>query len=353
MAWSLAEGGDKSPMAKRAFQFLEKNVAQVKDPYLVALAGAAFASWDREAKVTQATLDRLDGMKTVDAKNHTVSWGNGGPTGVYTTGKEAQVETTALAAYALHKGGRHTSTVNQALTYVVQGKDASGNWGGTQATILALKSLLAASDPSAGGDSADVDVILNGNLVSSVKIRPENSDVVQMVDLRSGLKAGKNTVTIAAKGGANTMYQAVGRWYLPWRETPPQADDPLALTVSYDRTNLSTEDIVTAQVDLLSRDSKAVFQTIVDLGIPPGFEVDRSGLDALREKKVIDKYTLTGRQITLYIQDLQPKKMLSFRYALKARLPIKAKSPKSTAYQYYTPSKRADAPPVDFVVTQR
>ena len=353
VAWSLAEGGDKSPMAKRAFQYLEKNVSQVKDPYLVALASAAFASWDREAAITKTTLDRLDEMKTVDAKNRTVYWGNGGPTGVYTTGVAAQVETTALAAYALHKGGRHTTTVNQALTYVVQGKDASGNWGGTQATILALKSLLAASDPAAGGDSADVDVILNGNLVSSVKIRPENSDVVQMVDLRSGLKPGKNTVTIASKGGANTMYQAVGRWYLPWRETAPKADDPLALTVSYDRTHLSTEDIVTAKVDLLSRDSKAVFQTIVDLGIPPGFDVDRSGLDALRDKKVIDKYTMTGRQITIYIQDLQPKKTLSFSYSLKARLPIKAKSPKSTAYQYYTPSKRADAAPVDFVVTQR
>jgi len=356
VAWSLAEGGDKSPMAKRAFQYLEKNVAQVKDPYLVALASAAFASWDRDAAITKTTLDRLDEMKTVDAKAKTVAWGNGGPTGVYTTGKEAQVETTALAAYALHKGGRHTTTVNQALTYVVQGKDASGNWGGTQATILALKALLAASDPSAGGDSADVDVILNGNLVSSVQIRPENSDVVQIVDLRAGLKPGKNTVTIASKSGENgasTMYQATGRWYLPWRETAPKADDPLALTVTYDRTNLSTEDIVTAKVDLLSRDSKSVFQTIVDLGIPPGFEVDRSGLDALRDKKVIDKYTLTGRQITIYIQDLQPKKTLSFSYALKARLPIKAKSPKSTAYQYYTPSKRAEAAPVNFVVTQR
>lgn len=353
-AWALAEGGDKSPMTNRAIDYLKKNVDQVKDPYLLALAGAAFASHDRDARYTKDTLARLDALKTADAKNRTVYWGEGAPTGVYSTGKDAQIETTALAAYALHKGGAFTSTVNQALTFVVQGKDASGNWGGTQATILALKGLLAASDPTASGDSADVDVILNGDLVSKVEIRPSNSDVVQMVDLRSAMKPGKNTVTIAARGGANTMYQAVGRWYLPWREgTPVTGEEPMNLTLTYDRTHLTTEDVVTAKVNLVSNDTKPVFQTIVDLGIPPGFEVDRSSLDALREKKLIDKYTLTGRQITIYVQDLAPKKPLTFSYALKARLPIKAKSPKSTAYQYYTPGKRADAPPVDFVVVAK
>lgn len=354
VAWALAEGGDRGPMTQKAIRYLEKNVGQVKDPYLLALAGAAFASYQREAEITRATLRRVDEAKIVDAKNRVVYWGNGSPTGVYATGKDAQIETTALAAYALHKGGGHSSTVNRALTFIVQSKDAGGIFGGTQATILALKALLAASDPGATGDSADVDVILNGDLVSSVKIRPENSDVLQMVDLRAGLKPGKNTVTVAAKGGANTMYQAVGRWYLPWRDAgETKGAEPMTLSVTYDRTSLQTEDIVTAKVSLTLHESRPVFQTIVDLGIPPGFEVDASGLEALRKRKLIDKYTLTGRQITLYIQDLQPAKPLTFSYALKARLPVKAKAPKSTAWQYYTPGKRAEAAPVELVVTKR
>src|SRR5207249_602334 len=61
----------------------------------------------------------------------------------YSHGDSATIETTALAVLAMLKAGGNTASVNQALTYIVKSKDASGTWGSTQATILSLKALVA------------------------------------------------------------------------------------------------------------------------------------------------------------------------------------------------------------------
>ena len=60
----------------------------------------------------------------------------------YGRGDSVSVETTALAALAMIKTGQFNASVNQSLAYLVKSKQASGTWGTTQATILALKALL-------------------------------------------------------------------------------------------------------------------------------------------------------------------------------------------------------------------
>ena len=351
VVWSLAEGGDRGPVVKKAMEYLKKNVGAVKDPYLLALAGAAFASHDRNAPETKEVLDRLDAAKEHDAKTKTIAWSTKSPTMVYAHGDSARIETTALAAYALHKGGGSPATINGALTFLVKAKDASGNWQSTQGTILALKALLAASDPtSSAGENATVEVVMNGKPVATVNITPENSDVLQVVDLREYVKTGRNTVTVASKGSANTMYQIVARHWMPFGSVPRPADEPLALTVAYDRTTMAVDDTVTAKVKLELKDSKPTFMVIVDLGIPPGFTPDAAAFEAMKEKRLIDKYTMTGRQITVYLNDLRPGKPVELTYSLKAKFPVKATAPKSVAYEYYTPTRRTETKPVELTV---
>ena len=89
---------------------------------------------------------------------------------------------------------------------------------------------------------------------------------------------------------------------------------------------------------------------IVDLGIPPGFQVQSGDLAELVGSKVIDKYKLTGRQIIVYLEKLEPLQVVKFSYRLKAKFPIKAKTPKSTVYEYYNPDNRADAKPIEIEV---
>ncbi len=89
---------------------------------------------------------------------------------------------------------------------------------------------------------------------------------------------------------------------------------------------------------------------LVDLGIPPGFSPVIDDLDAVVEAELIDRYELTGRQIILYLTDVPSGEVYTFNYGLLARFPIKAQTPSSTAYDYYTPDQRDTQAPQRIVV---
>ncbi|MEX2666370.1 hypothetical protein [Candidatus Uabimicrobium amorphum] len=91
---------------------------------------------------------------------------------------------------------------------------------------------------------------------------------------------------------------------------------------------------------------------IIDLGIPPGFNVDRGDFAELLGGNVIKRYSITPSQVTLYLGDVNPQDEIKFNYHLKAKYPLKAKTPKSTAYEYYSPDVRAESKPQLIEVTE-
>jgi uncharacterized protein YfaS (alpha-2-macroglobulin family) len=86
---------------------------------------------------------------------------------------------------------------------------------------------------------------------------------------------------------------------------------------------------------------------LIDLGIPPGFDVVTEDLNALvaqystapegSTQATIKRYELTGRQILIYIGNLQNGQPMQFTYRLRAKFPIIAQTPASTVYDYYNP----------------
>ena len=89
---------------------------------------------------------------------------------------------------------------------------------------------------------------------------------------------------------------------------------------------------------------------LVDLGIPPGFTVDDGDFAELVGSKIIGRYSMTGRQVMVYLERMEPRQVVTFSYQLKARFPIRAKTPKSVAYDYYNPERRSEAQPVEMQV---
>jgi hypothetical protein len=73
-------------------------------------------------------------------------------------------------------------------------------------------------------------------------------------------------------------------------------------------------------------------------------------IENLIEKGLLQKYTLTGRQVICYVEKLSPAQVLKFTYRLRAKYPIRAQTPKSRVYEYYNPDRQADAQPVDMTV---
>ena len=80
-----------------------------------------------------------------------------------------------------------------------------------------------------------------------------------------------------------------------------------------------------------------------------GFEP--AGITDDAELRLASEFDFT-RQAILYLGDVEPNKEYVFKYTLKPKYPVKAKTPSSTAYEYYTPEHRATAAPVELVVEE-
>jgi uncharacterized protein YfaS (alpha-2-macroglobulin family) len=278
------------------------------------------------------------------------------------TGEVSSIETTALAAYAFLRSGRQTELANQALTYLIQQKDSYGTWHSTQATVLTLKALLLSVRAGGEGTEATVRVSLNGEETEPMAISEDNFDVVQMVSFSDRPAVGDNKVRIEVEGQGSLMYQVSTRYYLPWAVVtlPAPEESLMDIQVDYDRTELAVNDVITVRVRVELAQG-AARQAIVDLGVPPGFEVMSDDLADLvarhgdlpegYEGAKFSRFDLTGRQIICYLEGLKAGQPLEFEYRIRARYPIRAQTPPSSAYDYYNPGVTAVSAPAAIEVT--
>jgi hypothetical protein len=349
--WSLLQAADKGPHIQKAVAYLISHQKDAgEDTYTWALMANAMSLYDKKAKATLEILAKLNSLRKEDKTEKTVSWTTQGDTAMYASGQSASIETTALAVMAFIQAGTYTDAVNGGLAFLVKSKGAYGNWESTQATILALKALLMAM----GGVGKDADmavtVLLDGKQIGQESFNPQNSDVLRLID--AGIVgAGSHKVELKAAGKANVMYSIVGRHYRPWRDAGG-VSEPLVLKVDYDRRQLKVDDIVTANVSVAYQLDKPTFMVIVDLGIPPGFKVIVDDLETLVSSGKIKRYSMTGRQVTLYLGEMRKDTPLKVAYKLQAKFPIKAQTPQSVAYEYYTPARKGVQAPALITVQQ-
>jgi hypothetical protein len=70
------------------------------------------------------------------------------------------------------------------------------------------------------------------------------------------------------------------------------------------------------------------------------------------EAGLIARYELTGRQVIVYLEDLSSEAPLTFSYRLRARFPMRALTPPSSAYDYYNPESPAIREPLLLTVRE-
>jgi hypothetical protein len=321
------------------------------------------------------------------------------------------VETTGLAVQALLKWGQASGTARKALAYIAAKKDASGTWGTTQATIMALRALLLATEKGSADTEGMLEVLLNGKPVEKLTLTPENNDLLHQFVFKgadlvgaSGADPGpnavrpyvtpnavrsdalwhghpahdpltggtpvarpgpnavrsyeaSNTVEIRFEGKGGLAYQLVGSYFLPWDQK--RAGEALSIDVAYDRTRLAQDDIATASATIRNNLDKAANMVIVDLGIPPGFDLLSEDLQDFQDKSTgrksghLSKFSLTATQAILYFDSFAPGDTVTVKFRLRAKYPIRARTFKSRVYEYYDPEVSSVARPVQLEVVKR
>jgi 5-hydroxyisourate hydrolase-like protein (transthyretin family) len=348
ICWALGEIGERGPAVQNGLSFLKKNLNAVKDAYMLALVANAFVSVEPNSATTLDILKRLVAM--AKREKDVAHWESGMPSVTFTRGIGADIEATGLAAYSLIRSGMYTDVVSEALTYLIRTKDNSGIWYTTQGTIIALRAFVAALGSTSEDIDARLTVIINGQKVSEFRVDKTNADLMHQVDLSGNIDA-QNTIEVVVKGEGNFLYEIISHYYLPWEIVPKGDKPPFVIDVKYDRTALQVNDIVDVEVDVrLTRPGRAQM-VMVDLGIPPGFEVLTPTLDELVGKK-IQKYSVTPRQIIIYLDEVASGSPVRIAYRLQAKYPIRAKVRASQVYEYYNVEDRAIRPPIEIRVAK-
>jgi len=351
ITWALASTGYRGGAVDKGVAYLQKNLDNITDTFTLALTANAFASIDPKGKTTAAVLQALFAKRTEEAE--LVHWKAASETPTHGKGKVADIEVTALAVQAFVRTGRELGTISKAVSYLAKNKDAYGTWQSTQATIQALRAMLMAETGATALADATVQIMHNDKPIKTIKIDETNSDVLQLIDLKGLAKKGDNSVSLKFKGKGALMYQVVGRYYMPHEDKPVMPkEEPMSIIMDYDRTSLETEDIITVTASVLNKRPAKAKMILVDLGLPPGFTLIPDMLSKMVADKTIEKYSVTGRQIIVYVREIEGNEEIQISYQLMAKYPLRAKTAKAVAYEYYTPDIRAEAAPVLLTVAK-
>ena len=354
LAWALENTGYPGQTVEKAKQFIETHTNAKADAYTLAVLANFAADYGKDGEFTRQTMQLLLDART---EKNEQTWWSTEETNVYATGTSASVETTGLAAQALLKWGGASGTARKAMNYIAAKKEASGAWDTTQATIMALRALLLATEKGTADVSGTLEVVLNGKTAEKLTLTRENNDLLHQfvfkgVDAKSG-----NTVEIRFEGKGSLAYQVVGQYFLPWDKKPD--NEPLSIRVAYDRTHLAQDDIAMATATIKNNLPKAANMVMVDLGIPPGFDLLTEDLQAYHEKSVgqksgrLEKFSLTAMQAILYFDSFAPGDTVTLRFRLRAKYPIRARTFQSRVYEYYDPEVNSIAQPIQLEVRQR
>lgn len=355
IAWAVFARGADSDRSQRTLDYLlAHEPAAIDDPYVLALLANALLAIDPQAPAAGPYLERLELLKRSSPNGKQVWWEQAERTVFHGRGTGGAVETTALATLAMIRTGTSPQTARRALAWLLQQKDARGTWHSTQATVLALKALLAGSDGPLGGEQLRrIEIVLDGQRLRELAVPADQGDVMQQVDLSGALSEGTHRLTLSEPSDTASGYQVAIRYHVPDAQSPVAEQQPLSIQVAYDKTQLRVSEMLTATATVVNNLSEPAPMVILDLPIPAGFAVEREELDGSVEAGTIARYQLTPRSAIIYLLRLKPSQPLVLRYRLRATMPVKVTAPPARAYEYYDPESRGVGAPGRLTVLAR
>lgn len=348
-------GGAHHAAIERAKDYVRKTLTGqvISDPYTLSLCtellGGGFVPLAGKGEGALPLAEKLWATRQVGADGRAAFFTPSSSTPTHGNGKSGIIETTAMAASALHRSAA-LSRSSAALSFLVSAKDSFGTWHSTQATIRALKAMLLAEGGNQQQVDGTIEVLWNGVKHTSLRLTAKEESM-RLVTLPAPLP-GTHQLGLQLVGRGGIDYQLVTRSYVP-RDAPVRAGasvepskESTPITI---RTELSTRELRREQSLIQTVHLSAKRESMMPLlsaGIPPGFSVEREGLDLLVAQGQIEKYELTPRYVTLYLRKLEAGMEKHFPITLIAHLPGKVQVPASSVYPYYEPELRSQADPV-------
>jgi alpha-2-macroglobulin-like protein len=342
VVWSLATAGATGSAMDNGIAYIKGALdLENDDAYTLAMVANALAIAAPSDELLGQILERLDSTKKTDGDK--VSWDTGETqTCFYSQGADADMTATALVTHAMLLAGGYGTTVNAALQYLTSNKGSMGNYGSTQATIWTLRTLLLAASKGTEGAVGNLQVDVDDETFTTVKLTEDQSDVMTTVDLGTRATTGDHEVRLTFVGTGQVSYNLVASHNIPWAEVSEPAG-PLGVSISYDKTTLYVNETATATVSVENVAANTTNMVLVTVGIPPGFGVVTEDLDEYVTAGTLSHYETTGKQLNLYLTQLAAAQVERISFRVRATMPVKAADGGAVVYPYYQPDQKTTA----------
>ncbi|MCL0065991.1 MG2 domain-containing protein, partial [Dehalococcoidia bacterium] len=326
VAIGLMEAGE-SIASGRAVLYLEKQLGDIVDPYVMAITAYALALAGSELK--DEAYEKL--MAFAEEDEDGLHWG--GRHAIISPGEagrspampqpgmpqSAAIEATAYATLALIEH-RDAFNASRAARWLVSQRNAYGGYGSTQDTVVALQALTEYSS----GLQADVDLrvtIAAGGEKKELLINRDNFDVLQVVEVPVN-----EQVTINVSGKGEAIAQVVKRFNLP--DATAGEEQILTINVDYDTTAVEVNDLIEVSVEIEFNPPVPMEagMVVLDISIPTGFApVVDSVAGVVERQETIKRYEVAGRKVIFYIENMLAGERISFSFDVQVMYPVRAK----------------------------
>lgn len=337
IGWALSEADPQDSRLDRTVTYLKGKMNSTNDGYTLALiANILVNTKDKEAKTL---LDRLVAMTVSDLDKAYLSSSSTDYYGAY--GRMQDLQATALLSVALTREQVQQNVNTRLMNHIIASRDSYGTFGSTQATILSLKALVAATEAA---------TMKEGIITLKVNDREEKIEIgadTLSFYLSDFTGAGKeNTVRITTEGRFN--YEIIKEYYVPYDTLKTKNDFEIIRKMD---NRFLVNDEVLEEIRIVNRQDSLVQNMMVLLQIPQGFTVNDSYLEEMKLEGIISEYSIGYDQIEVYIRQVQPQEGKTLKLGYWAGYPVKVMTNGITVYDYYNPEVEAILPPTEIIVT--
>ncbi|HBY63910.1 MAG TPA: hypothetical protein DEH78_29135 [Solibacterales bacterium] len=336
-----------------AYHYISRFTDQTDEPYMLAnFVLAALDSGD-EALLGNAVA-RLASMSREERGG--IYWDMRTNSPFYGWGTAGRYETTGLVVSALSawRASHPASTeldpqIRRGLVFLLRGRDATGMWFSTQATLRSMRAIVDASSAlgNFGGHGGSLEVRSNGRLAKTIPLPsdPKATDPI-LLDLSPYMLPGDNEISLAHTSltGSALVRLSSSHW-IPWEQTKPRNSAELRFEVAFDRLSPNVFEPIRCTVKAERVGFKGYGMMLGEIGLPPGAEVDRASLESVvgDGSLGVDHYEVLPDRVVLY---LWPKAGgTAFDFYLSARNSMVAKSAPSVLYDYNNPEALSELAP--------
>jgi hypothetical protein len=301
------------------------------DPYVLALVANTLYN-KKDVSRANTVLDKLLKSQTADgavkgAKQSITC----------STGQGLDVETTALSLLAMMQSSNPDYVkTEKAASYLVNARGGYGDWGNTQATILALKALSKFSLFSKRTtESGTITVYLNDEAIGEAAFKAGDNQTIEIHGLEKYVKEGSHSLKIKYKGCKVALPYSVNVTYNI--ALPPSSDEcDVKLHTSLNTKQCKVGDVVRMTVAIENLRNEGKPSTTAIIGIPAGLSIQSAALKALQEQNKIAYFEIWDNNLVIYLRQMKPEETVLVPVDLKAEVPGVYEAAASNVFLYYT-----------------